>query len=86
MRGSSIPDISRETFAVFMEPMWDCDMVAPHGVDPQQTQSQSAAMNLPPGVPTLSKRWVAMAAHEVGGERKAQSFGEFSEATHKSYY
>jgi isopenicillin N synthase-like dioxygenase len=85
VRGSYAPDISRETFAVFMEPMWMEPMVAPHGVDPTQTQSQSAASNLPPGVPPLAKRWIPVAAHELP-DKCAQTFGEFSEETHKSYY
>lgn len=85
VRGSYVPDISRETYAVFMEPMYDALMVAPHGVDPHQTQTQSAAANLPPGVPPLAKRWIPVAAHELG-EKKAQTFGEFTEATHKSFY
>lgn len=85
VRGSYAPDISRETFAVFMEPMYDALMVAPHGVDPMQTQTQSAAANLPPGVPPLAKRWIPVAAHEVPA-RTPQTFGEFTEATHKSFY
>eukprot|EP01031_Cornospumella_fuschlensis_P027044 gene27044-32678_t len=86
VRGSSVPQVSRETFAVFMEPMWDMPMLAPRGVDPAMTQSQSAAANLPPGVPPLRKRWVAMSADDVEADKRAQTFGEFSEETHKSYY
>lgn len=85
VRGSYLPDISRETYAVFMEPMYDALMLAPHGVDPQQTQTQSAAANLPPGVPPLATRWIPVSAHEAD-VKQAQTFGEFTEQTHKSYY
>lgn len=57
VRGSKAVGISRETFAVFMEPMWDEPMVVPPGTDPTRTQTQSAAKNLPPGVPPLAARW-----------------------------
>jgi isopenicillin N synthase-like dioxygenase len=75
VRASSTPGISRETFAVFMEPMWDEPMCCPDGVDPQSAQSQSAAANLPAGVPTLASRWHA-----------AQTFGEFTSCTLKAYH
>jgi isopenicillin N synthase-like dioxygenase len=83
VRSSAVSGVSRETFAVFMEPMWAEPMAAPHGVDPTQTQTQSAAANLPKGVPPLAKRWIPVAAHE---DKVPQTFGEFSEVTHKSYY
>ena len=57
--------VSRETFAVFMEPMWMEPMAVPAGVSPAQAQSQSAAANLPPGVPVLSTRW----EHRADGTR-----------------
>lgn len=85
VRGSYVPDVSRETYAVFMEPMYDALMIAPSGVDPNQTQTQSAAANLPPGVPPLAKRWRPVAAHELPS-KQAQTFGEFTDATHQSYY
>jgi hypothetical protein len=50
VKGSSIHGISRETFACFMEPNWDEPMNCPEGVDPSAAQTQSAAINLPPGV------------------------------------
>ena len=75
-----IPNISRETFAVFMEPMWMEPMVIPSGIDPSLAQSQSAAENLPKGVPSLASRW------KYNHNDIPQTFGEFSELTHQSYY
>lgn len=57
-----------------MEPM-----IIPDGVDPSTSQSQSAAENLPPGVPSLISRWKY-------NNDTPQTFGEFSELTHQSYY
>ena len=76
MRGSSAPNVSRESFAVFMEPMWMDVMSCPEGVDPANAQSQSAAANLPRGVPPLASRWLS----------PSQTFGEFTDETLKSYY
>jgi hypothetical protein len=70
-----VPRVSREGFAVFMEPMWNEPMICPVDVDPSNAQSQSAAKNLPPGVPPLALRW-----------DPSQDFGEFSEKTLNSYY
>lgn len=64
-----------------MEPMWDEPMKCPDGVDPSMAQSQSAAANLPKGVPPLGSRWKPSKMDGI-----LQNFGEFSEATHKSYY
>ncbi len=83
VRGSNIPGVSRETFAVFMEPMWNEPMVCPSSIEPSSAQSQSSAANLPKGVPPLAARWKA----SNGSDGQApQTFGEFSEATHKFYY
>lgn len=76
VRGTSMPGISRETFAVFMEPMWFEAMNAPKGVSPEQAQSQSAAANLPKGVAPLSRRYT----------RADMTFGDFTDATLNSYY
>lgn len=62
-----------------MEPMWMEPMVVPEGLDPSQAQTQSAAANLPPGVPPLASRWKS-------SSDKPQTFGEFTEETHKSFY
>lgn len=77
-----MPGVSRETFAVFMEPNWDELMVCPSEINPNDAQTQSAAANLPPGVPPLKTRWRA----SNGMNSTAQTFAEFSEETHKSYY
>lgn len=65
-----------------MEPNWDELMTCPAGIDPNEAQSQSAAANLPPGVPPLKVRWRA----SNGTNTQPQTFAEFSEETHKSYY
>lgn len=75
VRGSSVPGISRETFAVFMEPNWSERMDVPAGIAPEAAQSQAAAATLPPGVPPLASRW-----------SPEQTFGDFTKATLGSYY
>jgi hypothetical protein len=75
VRGSSVPGISRETFAVFMEPMWTEPMNFPAEASLETVQSQSSASNLPPGVPPLKARW-----------NPTQTFGEFTDSTLNSYY
>ena len=75
VRGSKVPNISRETFAVFMEPMWSEPMACPAGVEPADAQTQAAAATLPPGVPPLASRW-----------NSNQTFGDFTDATLSSYY
>lgn len=75
VRGSAVAGVSRETFAVFMEPNWYESMNVPEGLDPSCAQSQSAAKNLPPGVPPLASRW-----------NPSQDFSQFTEVTLNSYY
>lgn len=75
VRGSRVPGVSRETFAVFMEPNWYVPMQGPSSIDPSQAQSQAAAANLPRGVPPLASRW-----------NPTQTFGDFTDATLKAYY
>lgn len=75
VRGADINGVTRETFAVFMEPNWDGDMKVPVGRTADQAQSQLAQKNLPPGVPPLSKRW-----------KDGMDFGQFSDETLKCYY
>lgn len=72
---SSTSRISRETFAVFMEPEYSYPMRQPTGIDPFDAQSQEAAANLPKGVPPIAARWNPL-----------QSFGEFTEATLAAYH
>jgi isopenicillin N synthase-like dioxygenase len=75
VRGAKVEGISRETFAVFMEPGWLEPMNCPDGMSESEAQSQSSAENLPPGVPSLASRWMT-----------TQNFGEFTDATLNSYY
>ena len=75
VRGSSVAGVTRETFAVFMEPDWGEAMNCPEGVDPSAAQSQSSAENLPRGVPSLNSRW-----------NSGMDFGEFTAATLNAYY
>lgn len=84
VRGSKDPNISRETFAVFMEPMWMEPMKCPLESDPNTTQSQSSAANLPPGVPPLASRWVYYSQDH--NNKIFQTFGEFTDKTLSSYY
>jgi hypothetical protein len=58
-----------------MEPMWMEPMNTPDGIHADAAQSQSAAANLPKGVPPLTSRW------ELG-----QTFGDFTTKTLDSYY
>lgn len=69
------PPVSRETFAVFMEPCWQEPMAVPRGREPEDAQSSQAARALPDGVPTLASRW-----------RPEMDFGEFTESSLKAYY
>lgn len=75
VRGSNIPNVSRDTYAVFMEPMWMEGMQVPENVPPTNAQSTVAADNLPKGVPALAKRW-----------NNSMDFGEFTTQTLKMYY
>ena len=54
---ASAAGVSRETFAVFMEPEWLYPMTVPDGLDPAATQSTAAASLLPAGVRPLHARW-----------------------------
>lgn len=67
--------VTRETFAVFMEPNWDGDMNVPDGRTGAQAQTQAAAAVLPAGVPPLGKRW-----------SEGMNFGEFTERTFSEFY
>jgi isopenicillin N synthase-like dioxygenase len=69
------PGVTRETFAVFMEPNWDGDMDVPDGRTGAEAQTQKAAAALPVGVPPLGKRWA-----------EGMDFGEFTEATFSEFY
>ncbi len=74
--GPEARGVSRETLAVFMEPMWMEKMNVPPQTDRDNVVRGSGAKNLPPGVPPLDSRW-------IGDE---QDFGSFTEKTLASYY
>jgi len=69
----NVSKISRGTLAVFMEPMWDYPMNQPEGKLKEDVIKGS--VNLPQGVPELSRRW-----------EESMDFGKFTEATFSSYY
>lgn len=75
VRGVDAPGVSRETFAVFMEPNWDGDMRIPDGRSLAQAQDQQAAQALPAGVPPLARRF-----------EEGMDFGDFTKATLSEYY
>jgi len=75
--GQASYGISRETFAVFMEPNMDEPMDIPSGSKAQDVIKGSSAEFLPRGVPVLEKRW---------NSNRKMNFGEFTEITLKSYY
>jgi len=79
VRGAEGPQaygVSRETFAVFMEPMWMEKMDVPNGTSLERVTEGSSGKYLPRGVPSLSSRWTD----------PSMSFAEFTTATLKSYY
>ena len=75
VRGCEIDGVSRQTFAVFMEPEHDGDMDVPEGRTEEDVQSGEAIKMLPEGCRPLGGRW-----------RGGMDFGEFSEATFSSFY
>lgn len=74
-KSSAGEGISRQTFAVFMEPEWDEAMDAPADTPTEKVVKSTSAEYLPPGVPQLATRW-----------KPSMTFGEFTDATLKSYY
>ena len=69
-------DISRESFAVFMEPELDGNMDLPSGKTIQDVQNQDKSeLFLPKGVRTLHSRFVP-----------GMNFGEFSQATFQDFH
>lgn len=80
VRGPGIPGVSRESFAVFMEPEFSEAMSGPRGADQKDVQSHAAVVNLPAGVPPLSTRY---------GTRECPyttcNFGDFSQITYGAY-
>jgi len=66
--------LSRESFAVFMEPMWDELMDIPKATTPKQAMKGSSSKFLPRSVPPLSKRW-----------NPEMDFGQFTAETLRLY-
>ncbi|CAN0169044.1 unnamed protein product, partial [Phaeothamnion confervicola] len=87
VRGPRVPRVSRESFAVFMEPMWDEEAVARDSDADAAGGSTAAeagcaaakgrqnAVLLPAGMTPLADRW-----------SPGISFGEFTRRTLQSYY
>jgi len=75
VRGVNRLGVSRETFAVFMEPGWDEPMDPPPGRRPEDAQTSLAAESLPQGVPTLASRW-----------QPGIDFGKFTDNSLSAYY
>jgi len=67
--------VSRETFAVFMEPEYHSSMDLPTSRTLEETQCIEAEQSLPSNVRTISKRW-----------KLGMNFGEFSDATFAAFY
>ena len=73
--GAGAVGISRDTFAVFMEPEYDGALELPAGKSVADVQSGEAVRWLPKTVKTLGSRWV-----------EGMDFGEFSEKTFEAFY
>jgi len=69
--------ISRETFAVFMEPDMIETMDIPNGSKEEDVIRGSSAKYLPEGVPILESRW---------NIKENMDFGKFTDNTLKMYY
>lgn len=67
--------VSREAFAVFMEPEFTDDMSIPQGRTIQDAQREESEKYLPKTVRTLRSRW-----------KPDMNFGEFSNATFAAFY
>eukprot|EP00756_Hemistasia_phaeocysticola_P042229 Hpha_TRINITY_DN16958_c1_g2::TRINITY_DN16958_c1_g2_i1::g.55036::m.55036 len=75
VRGAAAPGISRESFAIFMEPEFSGDMDMPTDRTVEDTQKEEAQRFLPRTVRTLRSRW-----------KQGQNFGEFSDATFSAFH
>ena len=76
VRGVSVPNVCRSTFACFMEPGWEEAMNAPLDRSPESAQSSNAEAALPKGVPPLKQRWGSKDCPFT-----ACNFGAFTKAT-----
>eukprot|EP01041_Mallomonas_annulata_P009710 gene9710-20189_t len=79
VRSSTMSGVSRESFAVFMEPMWFATMTTPEGLPLDAVQSPAAVATLPRGVPPLSSRWQSQS-------QPPMDFAAFTDATLKAYH
>lgn len=75
VRGTCVEGVTRDTFAVFMEPNYDEPMHYPVERSDELTQSQSAIVNLPKGVSPIRQRW-----------NNEMNFAQFTAATLGSYF
>jgi isopenicillin N synthase-like dioxygenase len=76
VRGVSLPNVCRSTFACFMEPGWEEIMNAPSDRSPASAQSSKAELALPKGVSPLKARWGSRACPFT-----TCNFGDFTSAT-----
>ncbi|CAM9595969.1 unnamed protein product, partial [Choristocarpus tenellus] len=67
--------VSRESFAVFMQPEWDEDMAPPRGTDPSAVISQHTESLLPPGSTPIHHRW-----------SPGNNFSQFTKRTLEAFY
>jgi len=74
-QGKMATETSRDTYVVFMEPMWDFDMSLPKEITNQKELTDRWEQYLPGGVPVLSSRW-----------NPTMDFGVFAESCVKAYY
>ena len=75
VRASPLPNLSRQTFAVFMEPEPHYSMSLPAGVAVERLLSAKALVNLPTAVPRMERRW-----------KGEDDFGQFTTKTMTAYH
>lgn len=73
VKGTTVAGVTRESFAVFIEPEYDDDMELPGGRGMEEVQD--CAIPLPSSVRPLKDRWCP-----------GQTFGEFSNATFAAFH
>ena len=77
VRAANCPNVSRSTFACFMQPQYDYPMTTPQGTNQEHLLKGASGETLPPGVPQLLARW------DIDG---SQNYGQFAEKTFSMYY
>eukprot|EP00752_Nemacystus_decipiens_P006991 g6270.t2 len=75
VRSTTQQDVSRETFAVFMQPEWGESMDVPRGTELSAVRSLHSESLLPRAAAPITDRL-----------RPGMDFGEFTEATYAAYY